>query len=184
MTDESEAQVVVGADGWRVHTARGRPSLLEVYREHATCAEDFVDLEMDEDGYLFVGVERPGDDWPSLVVTQRFSPSIGFTPGVLLVPATGCVFIGAGSRLLCYRFRESAWQRQWRDTTDLGFWSWRQHGDVVVMSAELELAAWTTDGDKLWTTFVEPPWSYSVTDGTVRLDVMGSLREFPLSAGP
>jgi len=28
------------------------------------------------------------------------------------------------------------------------------------MSAELELAAWRTDGTKLWTTFVEPPWTY------------------------
>jgi hypothetical protein len=35
------------------------------------------------------------------------------------------------------------------------FGGWRQHDDVVMMSAELGLGVWTTDGGKLWTTFVE-----------------------------
>jgi hypothetical protein len=52
------------------------------------------------------------------------------------------------------------------------------------MSAELELAAWTTGGAKLWTTFVEPPWSYRVADGLVILDVMGDERTIGLSGGP
>jgi hypothetical protein len=73
--------------------------------------------------------------------------------------------------------------RQWQDDADTGFWGWRLHDDVVVMSAELELAAWTTGGEKLWTTFVEPPWSYAVEDSTVRLDVMGEISEFPLQRG-
>ncbi len=52
------------------------------------------------------------------------------------------------------------------------------------MSAELELAAWTIDGTKLWTTFVEPPWSYSEANGTITLDVMGRISTFALSSGP
>jgi hypothetical protein len=47
----------------------------------------------------------------------------------------------------------------------------------------LELAAWSTDGAKLWTTFVEPPWSH-VTAGQVVLDVMGAVRTFNLRSGP
>jgi hypothetical protein len=58
-------------------------------------------------------------------------------------------------------------------------------GDVVFMSAELELAAWSTNGEKLWTMFVEPPWSYEVTDSDeVRLDVMGTITTFDKRQGP
>ena len=52
------------------------------------------------------------------------------------------------------------------------------------MEAELELAAWTIQGHKLWTTFVEPPWSYNVVGDTVTLDVMGTITTFPLISGP
>ncbi|GAA0580321.1 hypothetical protein GCM10010172_76640 [Paractinoplanes ferrugineus] len=70
------------------------------------------------------------------------------------------------------------------DEADFGFWGWCRHGEVVLMSAELELAAWTVDGEKLWTTFVEPPWSYDIDAGRVRVDVMGSVRSFDLRRGP
>ena len=55
---------------------------------------------------------------------------------------------------------------------------------VVLMSAELELAAWDLAGQKLWTTFVEPPWSYEVRNGVVTLDVMGVISEFLTKSGP
>jgi hypothetical protein len=56
--------------------------------------------------------------------------------------------------------------------------------DVVVVSAELELAAWDVSGRKLWSTFVEPPWEYDVDADIVRLDVMGRRTQFPLVGGP
>lgn len=95
----------------------------------------------------------------------------------------GC-FIGAGTRLLAYDSRSGAWRRQWVDEADVGFWGWRRHGDSVLMSAELELAAWTIEGEKLWTTFVEPPWGYDVVGDEVRLDVMGTKTVFGLRNGP
>jgi hypothetical protein len=52
------------------------------------------------------------------------------------------------------------------------------------MAAELELAAWDTDGRKRWTTFVEPPWEFEVVEGIIRLDVMGRKSEFPVATGP
>lgn len=91
--------------------------------------------------------------------------------------------MGAGTRLVCYRSDDGRWSRQWQDEADVGFWRWRRHDDVVVMSAELELAAWTTDGERLWTTFVEPPWSYSIREETLRLEVIGEISEFPLRTG-
>jgi hypothetical protein len=103
---------------------------------------------------------------------------------VLLVPQQRQLFIGAGTRLLAYQARSGRWLRCWVDEAECGFWGWRQHGDVVVMSAELELAAWNVNGDKLWTTFVEPPWTYRVTTEQVLLDVMGTTRTFDLKRGP
>jgi hypothetical protein len=54
----------------------------------------------------------------------------------------------AGTRLLAYQARSGRWQRGWMDEAECGFWRWCQRGDVVVMSAELELAAGTTDGNR------------------------------------
>jgi hypothetical protein len=101
----------------------------------------------------------------------------------LIVPETEAIFIGAGKRLLAYTARGDRWSRLWLDTAEW-FWGWRQHDDYVVMSAELELAAWTAAGEKLWSTDVEPPWKYSVEDGRVKLDVMGTVTDFALSNGP
>ena len=44
------------------------------------------------------------------------------------------------------------------------------------MSAELEFAVWDNRGNKLWTTFVEPPWTFEFKGGLVTLDVMGDRR--------
>lgn len=88
----------------------------------------------------------------------------------------------ASSRLLAYDLRQP--RRLWEDSTEMGFLGWERHGDVVLMAGELELAAWTTAGEKLWTIFVEPPWQHAVQGETVRLDVMGAVEHFPLRTGP
>ena len=63
-------------------------------------------------------------------------------------------------------------------------WNWSRYGDVVIMSAELELAAWSVEGTKLWTTPVEPPWSYEMKDDVIELDIMGVKSEFSLRGDP
>ena len=98
--------------------------------------------------------------------------------------------MGAGNRLLAYDLSKP--NRIWEDVTWIGFWGWKQHGDVVLMSAETELAAWRTNGEKLWSTEVEPPWYYSIKNGHVELEVnaypeLGELGEkstFNLFKGP
>jgi hypothetical protein len=112
-------------------------------------------------------------------VAQSGTPQgAGFEPGVLLVPDTKVLFIGAGERIIAYRLEPP--MQLWDDTADTGFLGWAQHGDIILLSAELELAAWSTDGEKLWTTFVEPPWHYTVKDGSVELDIMGDKQSFSL----
>jgi hypothetical protein len=111
-----------------------------------------------------------------LVVTQRYAPAAGgFHPGALLVPETQRLFIGAGRRLLCYDLAGPA--RLWEDEADFGFWSWSRYGEVVLMMAELELAAWTIEGQKLWSRLADPPWEYRV-EGTavVVTDCRGTER--------
>ncbi len=133
---------------------------------------------------LVVSAGRSSFRWPELVVSQRFEPGpeAGFHPGILLVAETHLLLVGAGTRLLAYDLRSM--QRLWEDTADTGFWGWEQHGDVVLMSAELELAAWNIQGRKMWTTFVEPPWEYSVEGRQLQLDVMGKKSSFDLRDGP
>ena len=116
------------------------------------------------------------------IYSERVMGAAGFSPGVLVVPETDVLFVGAGERLLAYDLAHPA--RLWEDVAKVGFWGWARYGDVVVMSAELELAAWDIEGTKLWTTFVEPPWSYEVTDDILKLDIMGVKSEFSLGRGP
>lgn len=133
---------------------------------------------------LAIAVERTPSRWPDLLVSLRFEPgpSAGFHPGVFLVPETDLLFMGAGTRLLAYELRTP--RRLWEDAAEAGFWGWRRHGDVVVMSAELELAAWDIGGEKLWSTFVEPPWSYDVRETHLHLDVIGKTSSFEVRTGP
>lgn len=75
------------------------------------------------------------------------------------------VFIGGGESLLAYNLSRP--DRLWKDSADTVFWSWPQHGQYVLMSAELEFAAWDKYANKIQSTFVEPPWSYDVKNGIV-----------------
>jgi len=38
--------------------------------------------------------------------------------------------------------------------------------------------------EKLWSMFVEPPWTYQVASELVELDVMGIKTQFPVRSGP
>ena len=158
----------------------GLPSLFKEYAQRARLVEEFA---LQEQNLCCVTVGRSDEPWPFLVVAQSFAPAgYGFEPGLLLIPSAERLFVGAGERILAYDLTVP--RRLWLDSAYAGFWGWAQHGDVVVMSAELEFAAWKVSGEKLWTTFVEPPWDYHIDGETVRLDVMGNVRQFPLLAGP
>lgn len=133
---------------------------------------------------LFFAVGKSDDDWPELVVMLHYEPSSssGFDPGFLLIPEHNLFYVGAGTSLLAYQL--SPVRRLWQDFAVVGFWGWSRHDDVVLMAAELEFAAWDLNGRKLWSTFVEPEWSYEVRDGQVKLDVMGRKSTFDLVNGP
>lgn len=134
------------------------------------------------EGTVSVLAVEKGGGFPFLVIALRTLVVSGFHPGALLIPEKDLLFVGANERLLAYDLR--AVKRLWEAKTDAGFWGWRRYGDIVVMSAELELAAYSLEAKRLWTMMVEPPWDYSVHDGNVQLDVMGTKTEFALATGP
>lgn len=164
----------------------GLPEIYGEYRRHASLVEEF-DLQSSEGAPFFLGVAAgigsAGPGWPEVVIAQRYDPHVsGFSPGALIAEETDTLFVGAGTRLLAYDLSKPV--QLWEDYVDVGFWCWRQHGDFALMSAELELAAWSTRGQKLWTTFVEPPWDYRIEGDRVALDVMGRKSSFGISVGP
>lgn len=164
------------------------PEMYEHYCRHALLVTEYELREPKEtegEGPCFVGISRSGlnDGWPILTVAQNYEPDCaGFHPGAILVPETDLLMLGTGTRLLAYKLDPP--RLLWEDTADCGFWGWERHGDTVVMAAELEMAAWDTQGRKLWSRSVEPPWTYRVLGGVVWLDIMGEQSSFPLITGP
>lgn len=171
--------ICVTIAGYRVSMAESIP---DGYGKHAVLVEEFA-VDRPNSSAFYLEVQR-ASDWPFLCVAQRYWPTYwaGSYPSILLVPETHILFVGAGERLLAYDLEQPA--RLWEDCADTGIHDWQRHDDIVVMAAELELAAWDIQGAKVWSTFVEPPWEYRVEGGVVHLDVMGVLSSFPLVAGP
>jgi hypothetical protein len=159
------------------------PAIYGALIEHAHLHDDFG-VDSPDGTALVISVESASSQYPELLISQRFKPGpeAGFHPGAFVVPESHLLLVGAGTRLLAYDLH--LLRRIWEDVADTGFWGWKRHNDVVVMSAELELAAWTLEGRKLWSTFVEPPWEYDVRGTRLHLDVMGTKSVFDLKLGP
>ena len=100
----------------------------------------------------------------------------------MIVPETDTLFVGCGERILAYNLNEPS--RIWEDFAEIGFWAWDRYKDFVLMFAELEFAAWDIHANELWTTFVEPPWSYTIEDRLINLEVMGKKSNFHINLGP
>lgn len=157
----------------------------KVYREHARLIEHRAsDDPRPQEDFLYLAVSQGDREFPFLIVSQDYAPGpdAGFDPGIYLLPETSLLFIGAGERLLAYRLDQPA--KLWEDRADTGFWGWERYRDVLLMSAELELAVWDIRGEKLWSTFVEPPWDYRLDEDTILIEVMGAKASFPLYEGP
>ena len=173
--------VSVAVDGWSILVQRGLPQAFDTYCSQARLVETF-DMNLSDGDFCFAAA-GPVDNWPSVVTAQHFEPAQGgFDPGVAFIADTRLFFLGAGTRLLAYDLQRPA--RIWEDVAEMGFWHWSVYPDAVLMAGELELAAWDRLGTKLWTRFVEPPWSHRVIDHRVHLEVMGVKTDFPITGPP
>lgn len=157
------------------------PAIYNDYKRHAQLAEEFA-LRPHEGELCFLSISA-AHHWPFLTVAQRFELSEGgFDPAALLVPETNTLFLGAGRRLLGYHLNPP--RRLWEQPAASGFDEWTRHEDVVLMSAELELAAWDTAGQPLWSMPLQPAWEYHVDHGSLHLNALGRKTVFPLRQGP
>ena len=176
--------IEISVDDWNVLTQDGsEPSIFKYYLESAEFV-DQIDIDNDEGRFLFLGISKDVNckGRPSVVIAQKYQDERGtFTPGFLLVSDTSLFFLGAGERLLCYDIEKKV--RLWEDRTTYGFWSWSRSGPYVLMSAEVEFGVWDTSGKKLWSTWVEPPWSFKIQGQAVALEVMGEIQNLRLSDG-
>ncbi len=159
---------------------------IKFFRIHADLYERFT-FHGDKIRTCFVAVRRNVDWWPVLpflVVQMEYMPMQLGDPGVMLLPDTGRLFIGAGRRLVCYQLLDEP-ERLWESHALEEFFSWQRHGDVVIMAGLNELAAWDTKGNPLWwSDKPEHQWSYRVVDETVKLEIGTDITEFNLESGP
>ena len=157
------------------------PAIYGDYKRHAALTDEFA-LRPHVGELCFVAVARE-QQWPMLVVAQRFELSeAGFDPAALLVPETRTLFLGAGRRVLGYQLDPP--RRLWEETVDAGFLEWGRRGQVILMSAELQLGAWDLAGQKLWSMPLEPAWEFHADQEKLHLDVQGRHEVFPLRDGP
>jgi len=169
---------------WRVSAEQGAlPLIYKDYKSHAIFVDE-GDVDDRDGNVFFIGVTSPGNysGWPETVICHRYSPSdYGFNPGFLIVPEENILFVGAGTNLFAFDLENHT--RLWGDRLDIGFFSWHRHKEFILMSAELEFGVWTTSAKKLWSTFVEPPWSFEIINETVVLDIMGTKKTLSLATG-
>lgn len=164
----------VGAGGFRVLLSAEQPHGLDERRVvvHRATADDDREAR-------YVLVHRPGGA-PTMLVIGHVRE--GYGCGVHLVGDTGVMFFGCGEAVCAYDMASGTKIHQ--DITPYAFHSWNRHGEVVVMSGELEVAGYALDGTKLWSGAVESPWDYGVAGEKMYTLVMGHRVEFPLREGP
>jgi hypothetical protein len=154
---------------YTISLADSLPPMYYSYCRHARLVDTF-EMEGAFSALCYLAVAR-GHGWPFLIVAQRYSPGpqSGFYPGVLFIPETHLLLLGAGERLLAYTLDQPA--RLWVCELSGGFWQWERSQDRVVMSSENELAVWDINGRKRWDFAVEPPWHYAIEGDTIHVSM-------------
>lgn len=169
-------------DEYTLSLAEDLPAIYSEYHKQAKLVE-VVESVLPETSRCFLSVAE-GSHWPFLVLVLTYSPGpeSGFHPGVVVIPETHVLFLGAGEHLLLYNLDIP--EKIGEERVLGGFWGWERYGRCVLLSAELELAMWDITGKKRWSIFVEPPWQYTLKGEMVLLDVMGRKSSFSIHDGP
>lgn len=152
---------------YTISLADSLPPMYYSYCQRAQLVDTF-ELEGSTGALCYLAVTR-GHGWPFLIVAQHYSPGpqSGFYPGLLFVPETNLLLLGAGERLLAYLLDEP--RRLWKGELPGGFMHWERSQDSIVMSSENRLAIWDIHGQKRWDYAVEPPWQYAIQGDTIHV---------------
>lgn len=154
---------------YTVSLADALPPLYYSYCRRAQLVDTY-EIEGSYSALCYLSVAR-GHDWPFLIVAQRYipGPQSGFYPGILLVPETDLLLLGAGERLLAYSLADP--YKLWEEELPGGFLQWERSKESIIMSSENKLAIWDIAGEKRGEFAVEPPWQYTVVEGTIHICV-------------
>lgn len=156
------------------------PGIYDMWLDRAS----FKDIDgLKNDGIpIYIGVGH-GEEWYNTVIAFRSDPIEygGFDPGILIVPETNTLFVGAGTIVRTYDLKNQ--KRKFEKKLSCGFWGWSRHHDLILMQEESEFGIYTLDGQEIWSTFVEPPWSFDIEDNRVKLDVMDEISYRDLKTG-
>ena len=143
----------------------------------STVVEDLRERPVDDETDIAVKVARL--DQPAHLMVILGTTSIDL-PCVLLVPETNTLFVGANPTIAVY---DVATARRLVRDNDTWFYDWARHGDIVLMSSEMELAGYSLDGDRLWTEYIDPPWSTRVVNDVVEIEGDGAKSRLSLQTG-
>lgn len=165
----------VGAGDFRVMLSPEAPQGLD---ERRVTVDRLAPGDEDREARYMLAHRKGGA--PTLLVIGRVRD--GYGCGVHIVEQTGVLFFGCGESVATYDIATG--QKLHHDLTAYAFHSFSRHGDVVVMSGELEVAGYGLDGAKLWSAAVESPWDFGVNGDKMYTLVMGHRVEFSLREGP
>ena len=132
----------------------------------------------------FVGVTVYRDDVAILRVNQFYEQmSESITPGVLIVPETDRLFIGAGSRMLAYDLTTR--RRLWIEDAQemMLFWGWLRRGQHVFAMGELELAVYGLDATPRFRIAADPPWPFEVSGAVLTVETDSETRGYSMADG-
>lgn len=123
---------------------------------------------------VYIGIAQ-GGRWYEDIIAFNTDPVDygGFYPGFLIIPETEILFIGAGIIIKTYDLKNH--KKVFQKDTFVGFWGWQRWAEYVIMLEELEFGVYDLKGNEIWSTYVEPPWTYEINEGIVTLNVMDKL---------
>jgi hypothetical protein len=156
---------------YTISLADSLPPKYYSYCQHARLV-DTIELEGAFGSLCYLAVAR-GFEYPTLIVAQRYSPGpqSGFYPGVLYIPETDLLLLGAGERILAYTLDPA--RKLWQYNLVSGFQHWERWQDRIIMASENELAVFDIHGLKRWDFTVEPPWNYTLEGDTLHVYMNG-----------
>jgi hypothetical protein len=184
--DAEEPVVEVAVNVWSVSRHRSRPSWL---LERSRLVDEVGDVPHRGDKAIWYAVGRPGDASPSLLIGLPSSWLGSGNPireGVLVIPETERVFVATDDYAVCYAPDQDRWQRLWALPLEHAFsvWGWRCHDDVVLLTGEVGLWAFSIEGASCGPRGSSRPGTSRSRAERRGLDVCGTLFGFPVRSGP
>lgn len=131
---------------------------------------------------VFIGIEE-ADKWEMMIVAFNAEPidDTFFHPELFFIQETKTLFIGAGRKALTYSLKDKL--KVSNRSLAAGFWYWAKHDKFIVLVEELEIAVYNYDGNFIWKTRAEPPWSYGIAGNILTLDIMDNITKYDLDTG-